>query len=89
MRPVYTGECIPALSPEAREARLKHQTIEITLALVEHAVAVVLRREAARRETTLDYLVRSVLDVVARDKLTGAILDDGREGRTRPSGALL
>ena len=46
-----------------------------------------LRREAAKRETTLDYLVRSVLDVVARDKLTTAILDDG--GRTRPSGALL
>jgi hypothetical protein len=67
MRPVYTGECMSALSPEARGARLKHQTVKVAMRL---------RREAAKRETTLDYLVRSVLDVVARDKLTTAILDD-------------
>ena len=76
MRPVYTGECMPALSPEARGARLKHQTVMVALELP-HDVAMRLRREAARRETTLDYLLLSVFDVVARDKLTTAILDDG------------
>ena len=75
MRPVYTGECMPALSPEAREARLKHQTVKVALELP-HDVAMRLRREAAKREESLDFFLRSLLDVVARDKLAGAILDD-------------
>jgi hypothetical protein len=32
--------------------------------------------EAARRDTTLNYLIRTLLDVIAVDKLTTAILDD-------------
>jgi hypothetical protein len=46
---------------------------------LDHAVAVRLRREAARRETTLDYLLRSLLGTIADDKLTTAILDDGAD----------
>jgi hypothetical protein len=46
---------------------------------LEHRVAARLRREAARRETTLDYLVRNLLGTIADDKLTTAILDDGSE----------
>jgi hypothetical protein len=53
----------------------ERQTVKVALEL-DHAVAVRLRREAARRETTLDYLVRSLLGTIADDKLTTAILDD-------------
>jgi hypothetical protein len=35
------------------------------------------RREAARRELTTYQLVRDLLDVIAVDALTGAILDNG------------
>jgi hypothetical protein len=50
---------------------------------LEHTVVVRLRREAARRQTTLDYLVRSLLGTIADDKLTTAILDDGGDLRRR------
>jgi hypothetical protein len=35
------------------------------------------RREPGRRDTTLNFLIRTMLDVIATDKLTTAILDDG------------
>lgn len=35
------------------------------------------RTEAAKRETTVPHLVRELLEVIAVDKLTSAILDDG------------
>ena len=66
---------MPQFGSEARE-RLRHQTIKVALEL-EHDVAWRLRRAAAARDVPLDYLLRSVLDVVARDKLVDAVLDDG------------
>jgi hypothetical protein len=53
----------------------KHQRIKVALEL-EHAVAASLRREAAKRETTFDFLVRSLLDRIASDGLVDAVLDD-------------
>lgn len=50
--------------------------VKVALEL-EHDVAVRLRREAASRDVPLDYLVRNLLDVVARDRLVDAVLDDG------------
>jgi hypothetical protein len=35
-----------------------------------------LRPEAARRDVSVDRLVRDLLDVIAEDKLATAILDD-------------
>ena len=61
---------------------------------LEHAVVVRLRREAAKRETTLDYLVRNLLGTIAADKLVDAVLNDGWPLRPRalpqpvPAGAL-
>jgi hypothetical protein len=49
-----------------------HRPISIEL---EHEIAVKFRREAARREMTVQGLVREILDVVATDRLTTAILD--------------
>jgi hypothetical protein len=33
--------------------------------------------DGGRRDTTLNFLIRTMLDVIATDKLTTAILDDG------------
>lgn len=62
----------PLTGPEAYQ----RNTVALELEL-DRGVAVCLRREAARRDTTLDYLVHHLLDVIAADGLTGAILDDG------------
>jgi macrodomain Ter protein organizer (MatP/YcbG family) len=53
-------------------------TVKVALDL-EHAVVVRLRREAPRRETTLDYLLRSLLDTIATDQFVTAVLDDGSD----------
>jgi hypothetical protein len=37
------------------------------------------RVEAAKRERTVQQLIRELLDVIAADGLTTAILDDGAE----------
>jgi hypothetical protein len=37
------------------------------------------RAEAAKRETTVPQLIREMLNVIAADGLTTAILDDGTE----------
>ena len=43
---------------------------------VEHDLITRLRPEAARREVTVNRLIRDLLDVIVDDKLTTAILDD-------------
>jgi hypothetical protein len=42
---------------------------------VDRALILALRPEAARRGTTVPRLINDLLDVIAADKLTGAILD--------------
>lgn len=44
----------------------------------DRAVLTALRRPAAARNYSVDRLVRELLERIAADKLTGAILDDGR-----------
>jgi hypothetical protein len=56
----------------------ERQTVKVALEL-DHGVAACLRREAARRDTTLDYLLRNLLGTIADDRLTTAILDDGAD----------
>ena len=51
-------------------ARDRTKAIEIDLASI-----LALRPEAARRGTTVARLVNELLDTIAADKLTGAILD--------------
>jgi hypothetical protein len=51
---------------------------------VEHAVVARLRVEAARREVPVKSLIRDLLDVIAADQLTGAILDDGAPAEPPP-----
>jgi hypothetical protein len=58
----------PATSP------LRRTAIEF-----EHDLVVRFRVEAARREMTVPQLIRDLLDVIAADGLTTAILDDGTE----------
>jgi hypothetical protein len=58
--------------PESASHLVRTTAIEI-----EHDLIVRLRPEAAARETTVQNLVRELLDVIASDKLTAAILDDG------------
>jgi hypothetical protein len=43
---------------------------------LEHDLVVRFRVEAAKRETTVPQLIRDLLDVIAADGLTTAILDD-------------
>jgi hypothetical protein len=59
---------MPQLNTPAARDRTK--AIEIDLALI-----LALRPEAARRGTTVPRLIHELLDVIAADKLTGAILD--------------
>jgi hypothetical protein len=44
---------------------------------VDHALAVRLRPEAARRDVPVKRLLHELLDTIAADQRTGAILDDG------------
>jgi hypothetical protein len=43
---------------------------------IEHEIVVRFRSEAAKREKTVPQLIRNLLDVIAADGLTAAILDD-------------
>jgi hypothetical protein len=52
---------------------------------LDHALVVRLRPKAARRDVPVVRLIHDLLDVIAADQLTGAILDDG-EGSAPPSG---
>jgi hypothetical protein len=53
-----------------------------TMIELDHDVARLFRGEAAKRETTVPRLVRELLDVIAADGLTTAILDDDAPQRT-------
>jgi hypothetical protein len=44
---------------------------------LDHALVVRLRPKAARRDVPVVRLIHDLLDVIAADQLTGAILDDG------------
>jgi len=44
---------------------------------VDREILVRLRPEAARRNVSVAFLIRDLLDVIVTDNLTGAILDDG------------
>jgi hypothetical protein len=48
-----------------------------TLVELDHALVARLRPEAARRDVRVVRLIHGLLDVIATDQLTGAILDDG------------
>jgi hypothetical protein len=43
---------------------------------IEHDLITRFRPEAARREVSVDRLIRDLLDIIVDDKLTTAILDD-------------
>jgi hypothetical protein len=51
----------------------KHPTLSVE---IEHAVVVALRPEARRRDISVARLVHDLLNVIATDQLTTAILDD-------------
>jgi hypothetical protein len=42
---------------------------------IDHALILALRQEAARRGTTVPRLIHDLLNAIAEDKLTAAILD--------------
>jgi hypothetical protein len=44
---------------------------------VEHGLVTQFRVEAARRDMPVKRLLHDLLDTIAADRLTGAILDDG------------
>ena len=46
-----------------------------TVVEIAHEVVVSLRREARRRDTTVERLARDLLDIIATDGLVGAVLD--------------
>jgi hypothetical protein len=50
--------------------------IRTTAIELDHDLVVRFRVEAAKRETTVPQLIRDLLDVIAADGLTTAILDD-------------
>jgi hypothetical protein len=47
-----------------------------TIIEIAHETVLGLRREAAKREVTVERLAKDLLDVIASDGLVGAILDD-------------
>jgi hypothetical protein len=53
------------------ESPLHATTVEL-----DHDLVFLFRAEAAKRDTTVPQLVRDLLEVIAADKLTTAILDD-------------
>jgi hypothetical protein len=61
----------PQISSDAR-----HQTTIVELE-IEHAIVVCFRREAQRRDVPVTRLLHDLLDVIAAEQLTTAILDDG------------
>ena len=52
------------------------QTRSPALVEIEHDLITRLRPEAARREVSIDRLIRDLLHIIVDDKLTTAILDD-------------
>jgi hypothetical protein len=56
------------------ESPLRATTVEL-----DHDLVFRFRDEAAKRDTTVPQLIRDLLDVIAADGLTTAILDDGAE----------
>jgi hypothetical protein len=59
-----------------------HSEFHTTAIELDHDLVVRFRAEAAKRETTVPQLIRDLLDVIATDRLTTAILDDGAPQRT-------
>ncbi len=59
------------MSPEPSKTERPATIVEI-----DHAVVIQLRPEAARRGLTVSAIAREILDVVATEKLVGAVLDD-------------
>jgi hypothetical protein len=58
--------------------RAAHTGVPPPLTLeVEHGLVSQFQAEAARRNVPVEHLIRNLLDVIAADHLTGAILDDG------------
>ena len=57
--------------PRPTQAQSAPAKIEIEYDLITR-----LRPEAARREVSVDRLIRDLLDIIVDDKLTTAILDD-------------
>jgi hypothetical protein len=55
-----------------------------TVVEIAHEVVVSLRREARRRDTTVERLARDLLDIIATDGLVGAVLDDGAPAEPPP-----
>lgn len=62
--------------PTYSEFKSPFRTTAIEL---DHDLVVQFRVEAAKRKLTVPQLVRELLDVIAADGLTAAILDDGTE----------
>jgi hypothetical protein len=54
-------------------------TLRVTTVELDHDLVFRFRDEAAKRGTTVSLPVREIPEVVAADKLTTAILDDGAE----------
>lgn len=64
-----------AATSTARPARQEHPGLVIEL---DYALVAALRPEAKARDVPVSRLVRDLLDTIATDRLTGAILDDQR-----------
>jgi hypothetical protein len=62
---------LSAMRPAQAEAPPRTTTIEI-----DHDLVVLLRKEAAQRDMPVGRLIRDLLDIIATDQLTTAILDD-------------
>jgi hypothetical protein len=62
---------MPVHSESGSSYSLRTTAIEL-----DHDLVVQFRGEAARRDCTVPQLVRHLLDVIAADRLTTAILDD-------------
>jgi hypothetical protein len=60
----------------SRPAQAQIHTRPPALVEVDHDLVVRLRPEAARREVSVNRLIRDLLDIIVDDKLTTAILDD-------------
>jgi hypothetical protein len=65
----------PAAMPRSQTRPEPQRTTAVEIGLG-HDQIMVFREEAARRSTTVPRLIHDLLDVIATDQLTTAILDD-------------
>ena len=75
--PIGDWQCPAVTIPRRRSPTESAASTKMTAVDIDRSILTKLRPAAVERDCSVERLVRQLLDVIATDKLTGAILDDG------------